>query len=379
MAGVVAPRLRVGLHVSQLIHAIPGGIGRVTQLLCDELPKYVDVVPFAVGSRHDRAGLATRLAPAIELHRVLGLPSIRWQYELWHHLRRPRVHLNIDVCHAPSLALPPTNAALVVSVNDVAFLRHPETFPTHGLRFHTRGLATARREAAAIIVPSEFTRDELVREGFERGRIHCVPLALQPVPQQPSTRRPDVLSMIGVQTPYLLSAGTLEPRKDHATLLAAFERSRIRQPTLSLVIAGPTGWLPDEGMYAKPGVIRLGHIPNSYLDVLYREAAIVVAPSIYEGFDLVVLEAMARGRPVIASRIPPHVELAGNAARFFPPRDVDSLAQHIDELLGDPDARDELGRAAALRSERFTVDITIAGHLAAYQRAAGVPRHTASR
>jgi glycosyltransferase involved in cell wall biosynthesis len=185
--------------------------------------------------------------------------------------------------------------------------------------------------------------------------------------------------MIGVQTPYLFTAGTLEPRKDHATLLAAFERSRIRQPSLSLVIAGPTGWLPDEGMYSKPGVIRLGHISNSYLDVLYREAAIVVAPSIYEGFDLVVLEALARGRPVIASRIPPHVELAGNAACFFPPRDVDTLARCIDELLGDPDARDELGRAAALRSKRFSVDCTIAGHLAAYERAAGVPHRTSTR
>ena len=175
MAGVVGPRLRVGLHVSQLIHTIPGGIGRVTQLLCDELPKYVDVVPFAVGSRCDRAMLETRLAPRTELHRVLGVPSIRWQYELWRHFRRPRVHLNIDVCHAPSLALPPTSAALVVSVNDVAFLHHPETFTTHGLRFHARGLATARaaKPPRSSFLPSSPGTNSSARGSNGAGSTAC--------------------------------------------------------------------------------------------------------------------------------------------------------------------------------------------------------------
>jgi glycosyltransferase involved in cell wall biosynthesis len=378
MTNAGAPRLRVGLHVSQLIQPIPGGIGRVTQMLCDELPKYADVVGFAVGSRRARGELEARLGPSVSLQSVRSLPSFRGQYEVWRHLRRPRVNLNLDVCHAPSLAVPPSDAPLVVSINDVAFLRHPEAFTPHGLRFHKNGLAIARREAAVIIVPSEFTREELIREGFEPARIRCVPLAVHPGPTQPRSDVPDVLFRLGVRTPYVLTVGTIEPRKDHATIVAAFERARRHHPSLSLVIAGRTGWMsnPATTRLSQPGTTLLGHVNDSDLDVLYRNAHAVVTASIYEGFNLTVLEALTRGCPVIASMIPAHRELAGDAARYFRPHDVDMVADNIEELLHDRDMRARLAQAGQRRAERYDVNAAVRGHLAAYEQAAFGPRLT---
>jgi glycosyltransferase involved in cell wall biosynthesis len=357
---------------------VPGGIGRVTELLCQELPRHVDVVAFASCPRRARSDIDARLGRGdhcgVEF-RCLGSGAPRWRYELWHRYRGRRIDLDVDVCHAPSLAVPPTSAPLVVTVNDVAFLRHPETSTPHGVRFHERGLDIARREAAAIITPSEFTRDELVREGFDRSRIHCVPLGVRP-PARPSaeiaaTTR-ERLRARGVDGRFLLVAGTIEPRKDHATIVAAFDRLRARHPDVRLVVVGAPGWAPKQidRVLDRPGVVALGFVSDAELDLLYRRADVVVTASIYEGFGLPVLEALARGRPVVASAIPPHREIADGAARLFAPGDADALAIEIDDLLDDPDARVALGRAALERAACFSIPATIAGHLAVYERAA---------
>jgi glycosyltransferase involved in cell wall biosynthesis len=361
-------RLRVGLHVGQLLQPVPGGIGRVTQMLCDELPQYTDVVAFSAGARRARRALSERF-DHIEFHGV-GPGSPRWRYALWHRDRRHRIEMNVDVCHAPSLALPPTTAPLVVTINDVAFLRHRAAFTPHGVRFHERALEIARREAAAIIVPSAFTHDELVREGFDPDRLHRVPLAIRAATLSDLSAQPSPRSARGG---YLLVAGTIEPRKDHATLIAAFGKVRAHRPDLSLVIAGARGWLPNNTAKAleRAGVVVLGHVSDTDLDRLYRHAEIVVNASIYEGFGLTVLEALVRGCPVIATAIPAHTELADDAARLFPPGDVDALAAAIGDLLDDRVARDRLRRAAVARAGCFSMAATIEGHLAAYEHAAG--------
>jgi glycosyltransferase involved in cell wall biosynthesis len=360
--------VRVGLHVGQLFQRIPAGIGRVTELLYEELPRHAHVVAFASCSPSARRVFDTQVADGVEF-RSVGSTSPRWRYEMWQRFRRPLLDLDIDVCHAPSLAVPPTTAPLVVSINDVAFLRHPETFTRHGVRFHERGLAIARREAAAIIVPSEFTRRELLREGFDARRIHRIPLSVRG-PAPAAADLSDVLRRRGVRPPYLLAVGTVEPRKGHATIVAAFERLRARHPDLSLVIAGAVGWLPKQQVCAlrRPGVVALEQVDNDELDALYASTEVVVNASIYEGFGLTVLEGLARGRPVVATAIPSHVEVAGGVARLFSPGDVDGLELLIDRLLRDSTARAELGRAGLERARRFDVATTIEAHVAVYER-----------
>jgi glycosyltransferase involved in cell wall biosynthesis len=213
-------RLRVGVHVGQLLQSVPGGIGRVTELLCAELPQHTELVAFASGSRSDCGRLASRLGPEVEF-RGMQMLSQRCRYELWHRTRRPRVGFGLDVCHAPSLAVPACTAPLVVTINDVAFLRHPETFTRHGVRFHERGLTIARDEAAAVITPSRFTRDELIREGFDGSRVHHVPLGL-PSPGSPDPARTrHLVEALGVTGPYVLVTGTIEPRKAHHVVVDA--------------------------------------------------------------------------------------------------------------------------------------------------------------
>ncbi len=364
--------MRVGLHVGQLFQPVPGGIGRVTELLCEELPRHAEVVAFASTSRHSRRQFRARVGETVDF-RSIGSTSPRWKYEVWNRFRGGRIDLGVDVCHAPSLAVPPTTAPLVVTVNDVAFLRHPETSTPHGIRFHERGLDIARREARAVIVPSEFTRTELLREGFDARWLHCVPLAVR-VPE--CLHRPTLLAGLrsrGVRRPYLLAVGTIEPRKDHATLLAAFARVRIRHPDLALVVAGAPGWLPADARRAlgHPGVVAVGAVPDADLDSLYDHAAIVVNASIYEGFGLSVLEGLAHGRSVVATGIPSHIEIAGDAARLFEPGDVDALTAHIEAVLAEPDRGFDVARVGRERARQFDVASTIAAHVAVYELAAG--------
>jgi glycosyltransferase involved in cell wall biosynthesis len=363
------PRLRVGVHVGQLLQSVPGGIGRVTELLCAELPRHTELVAFASGSRTDCWRLATRLGPEVEF-RGLQMLSQRCRYELWHRTRRPRVELGLDVCHAPSLAVPASAAPLVVTINDVAFLRHPETFTRHGVRFHERGLEIARVEAAAVITPSSFTRDELVREGFDRERVHHVPLGIsRPGCADPATTLACVRAL-GVTGSYVLVAGTVEPRKAHDVVVSAIRELRARGVDISLVIAGPIGWMPAEAVVAlqQPGVIMLGQVCDAQLDALYRNAAVVATASMYEGFGLTVLEAMARGRQVVASDIPAHAELLGDAGTLVAPGDPDAMADAIEARLADPTCTSS--RVAFRRAAQFRPEATIDGHLAVYRAAA---------
>jgi len=366
MTGQPSRRLRVGLHVGQLAQPIPGGIGRVTEMLCAELPRHADVVAFASCPPYRRGRIRARVNGVAEF-RGLGVLPPQWCYEVWQRRRR-RIDLGVDVCHAPSLAIPPTRAPLVVTVNDVAFIRHPEMFTAHGARFHERALAIARREAAAIIVPSAFTLTELVHEGFEPARIHHVPLTASAPLGCGSRDAEQHLRSLGVREPFLLAVGTVEPRKNYETIVAVLAHVRGRIPEVSLVVAGNPGWnaTPAASGLEAAGVVFVGPVRDDELDFLYRRAKIVLNASIYEGFGLTVLEAMARGCAVVASDIPAHGEVGGGGVRLVPARDVDAWADVICRLLVDRGARARLGRLARERSGRFTLARTVAGHLTAY-------------
>jgi glycosyltransferase involved in cell wall biosynthesis len=330
--------LRVALHAGQLDQPVPGGIGRYVEGLLRHLPE---------------AG--------VTVERFAG---DRWRYEAWHRFRRPVVRTGGDLVHAPSLAVPPPGRRpLVVTVHDLAFRTHPDCFPPRGRTFHERGLALARDEAAAVVVPSEATAAELRAAGFEPARLHVAHhgIDLPPLGQLES-REPQR---------YLLFVGTVEPRKGVDVLLAAHAALRRQgHPDLELVIAGPPGWGKPPALDG-PGVSAPGQVDEARLDALYRGAAALAVPSRSEGFGLPALEAMARGCPVVASQAGALPEVVGGAALLVTPGDPDALAAALDRVLTDESLADSLTAAGRRRAATFTWSACTAVHLAAYQAALG--------
>jgi glycosyltransferase involved in cell wall biosynthesis len=364
-----APDPSVALHVGQLLQRIPGGIGRYTRALIDQLPPVgVDLSTFAAGD--PSVALAGTFPGFVEL----GRPYAPWRYELWHRFRAPKVRVPADVVHAPSAAIPPVGERpLVVTVHDVAFLRHPELFTKHGVAFHTRSLELTRRHAAAIITPSRFTHDELVREGFDAGRIHVIPhgIAVGPAPATAETERR--LRWVGVESPFVLFVGTVEPRKGIPVLIEAMHAVRARHPDVTLVVVGRPGWGDVAGLDA-PYVRRLGSTDDDVLEALYRAAAVVAVPSMYEGFGLPALEAMARGAPVLAADRTSLPEVVGDAGILLDPEAADDWAAAITRILDDPAERARLQEGGVARAAGFTWTASALAHRAAYVAALRGPR-----
>ncbi len=356
--------MRAGLHVGQLLQPVPGGIGRYIVHVARNLPAAdVEVVPFGAGAP------STRVQSLIGTTVDLGWPRGPLRYELWHQLRRPRVDLDVDVVHAPSLAIPAVrDVPIVVTVHDVAFLREPEAFTRRGLTFHRRGLEIAHREAAAIITASRFARDELIDVGFDRDRIHLAPHGVETrVPESPAQMRAR-LDALGLDRPYIVAVGTIEPRKGLDTLAKALGAARATEPDLELAIVGPAGWLAVSGLDA-PGIHRLGTIDERTLDAVYRNAVACAVPSRYEGFGLPALEAMARGCPVIASNATSLPEVVGTAGTLVPVGDVEAWAHALVTTLRDDTLREEMSRRGRERAEGFTWLGSAHAHAAAYAAA----------
>lgn len=355
--------MKVAVHAGQLLQAVPGGIGRYEIELLRRLSAHgVEPVAFGAG---DRPRSVDRRVPWIDL----GAPHGSVRYEMWHRLQRPRVRIEADVVHAPSLAIPPVrDRPLVVTVHDIAFRRLPEVTTKRGGRFHRRGLALARKHARVVIVPSVFTGLELEREGFERARIAVVPLGVDP----PRPRDPDeidaAVARAGVQRPYVLTVGTVEPRKGMTTIAGAVEKLRRARPDLTLVVAGPPGWGEVTGL-DRPFVRVIGAQPWSTLDALYRRADAFCLASLYEGFGLPVVEALARSVPTVVTTGSALVEVVQGAGGLFAPGDVDACAQQIGRLLDDAGYRAGLVRAGLARAAELTWDNCAEGHRGVYARA----------
>jgi glycosyltransferase involved in cell wall biosynthesis len=267
-------------------------------------------------------------------------------------------------------------------VHDLAWRIRPGEVPWQQRLYFRALLPRALREAAAVLVPSESTRRDLLdlyaRVRSLESRVEVIPEGLPlAVPPGPLPE--------GVEPGFILAVGTVEPRKNYPRLLTAFRQLRGRHGSVpfiingrpgvpQLVIAGRTGWAYGDTVRriaAEPGVRYLGHVDEPTLSALYDSASVLAFPSLYEGFGLPLLEAMARGLPAVVGSAGALPELALGAAIAVKPDDVDAIAGGLERLLADEGLRQKLGEEGRRRAAAFTWDHAAESTLAVLRRIGG--------
>jgi glycosyltransferase involved in cell wall biosynthesis len=247
----------------------------------------------------------------------------------------------------------------VLTLHDCAFVDHPECFTRFFAAWYQWLLPRLARRVAHVLTVSEFSRQRII----ERLRVapervtaiaNGVDARFQP---QSSAAVAAMRERLGLPERYVLSVGSLEPRKNLPRLLAAWQQVATSHDDVSLVLVGGSNsnTFRAAGLAAPPPrVLHAGYVAHDDLPLLYSGSTLFVYPSLYEGFGLPVLEAMACGAPVICSRTTALPEVAGDAARFVDPLDIEALAASLHELLSDPPGCAALAALGPARARLFT-------------------------
>jgi len=374
--------LRIGIDYTAAVRQ-GGGIGRYTRNLIRAL---------AALDRENRYTLFTAgrgddgLGPWPENFRLRSLPfSDRWMHIFWQRLRLPVpvqvVTGPLDLFHSPDFVLPPTGRApAVLTVHDLSFLRFPQFF-VPGFRAYLEGaVSRAVKRARHILADSQSTRRDLIALlSVEPERVSVlypgVEGRFRPVEDGRELAR--VRARYALPERFVLGLGTLQPRKNFATLMEAFRR--LPAADLHLVIAGGRGWMFEDtlALAEQPDLVGRVHFPgfvdDADLPALYTLARVFAFPSWYEGFGLPVLEAMACGTPVVAADNSSLPEVVGEAGLLVDAADAEAVAEALERILGDAELRARLIAAGREQAAKFRWEDAARRLLAVY-RAAGHER-----
>ncbi len=310
------------------------------------------------------------LAPGAGV-RVRTVPlTDEWLARLWHRLRLPipveLVTGPLDVFYSPDFVLPPTRRGTrtLLTVHDLSFLRYPEAFVPPLLRYLERVVPRSIARADRVLADSAHTRSDIVSLlAVPAGKVRVLYSGVDArfSPQGGPDEDEWLKGRYGLKPgAYVLSVGTLQPRKNYVRLMRAFAALRpgTLGPGCQLVIAGGRGWLYEDILAEseKHGdrVRILGFVDDADLPALYRNAALFAFPSLYEGFGLPVLEAMACGVPVVCSDASSVPEVAGDAALLVDPLDTEGLTAAMDRVLRDANLRQKLVDRGLAQAARFS-------------------------
>ncbi len=342
------------------------GVGRYTRHLIEHLGPLALADDARLGLFYfDYRGNATPISiPGADLKPFRALPG-RWMQAAWRVLPYPDFATlagPADVYHFPNFVLPPLRRKRsVVTIHDMSYLRFPQYAEKRNLRRLNDVLPRSAARADAIVTVSHFSAMEIAASmAVDPARIHVTHLGVEPQFQPVDEDRLAAMrATLGLDRPYLLTVGTLEPRKNHALAVDVFERLGDRFDGL-LAVAGSPGWhvepiLERFRRSSRADSIRvLSHVPEALLPALYSGAETFLFPSFYEGFGLPPLEALACGTPVIVSEGGSLPEILNTTAVVRPGVfDADAWTEALTALLtedrGRRHARRETGRQHAAR------------------------------
>jgi glycosyltransferase involved in cell wall biosynthesis len=372
--------VRVGLD-NRLVEYGAGGTATYAEQLVLQYAQLGAEHEFYVLHNKNARGPA-QLGPNFHPARIRTLPKHR--IEQWT-LPLEVARFRLDVLHSPDF-IPPLRLrtfASVITIHDLAFMHFPDIHTEHGRRYYGQ-LDRAVHVAERIIAVSECTAAD-VRNLLspDRGRLHVVYEAADPFfsrfdAERDARELATMRSELGLHDRFILFVGTIEPRKNLAMLIEAYDalRGRLGEEAPPLAVVGPRGWLADdvfEAVAARDlgGAVRFaGRVSKERLRMLYGAATLTVLPSLYEGFGLTALEAMACGSPVLASSAGALPEVGGDAAMYANAADASGWTDAMEELLGDEARRQAMSEAGLRRAAMFSWERAARETLEIYRLAA---------
>jgi glycosyltransferase involved in cell wall biosynthesis len=367
------PPLRLAIEATSLLGARTG-VGTMTRAVLDRVAARPEMHTTALlVSWRGRGALAAEL-PAGTARRALVFPA-RLAHLAWQRFDHPAVR-GFEVVHGTNFVVPPApGAAELVTVHDLGPWRFPDLVDHHSLAY-PRLLERAVDRGAHVHVVSRFVADEVAGLGVAAERIHVVRNGFD----AGGSGDPD-RGRILAGGRYVLALGTVEPRKDLPTLVRAMPVVWAEHPDLRLVHVGSDGWgidafeaaVADLDPVRRERLVRLGYVSDETRSDLLAGAEVLAFPSIYEGFGLPPLEAMARATPVVTTTAGALPEVCGDAALLVEPGDAGALAEAIVTAVGDERERGRLIGAGLARARSFSWSTTADELVALYRDLAGRP------
>jgi len=282
-----------------------------------------------------------------------------------------------ELFHATEHLLPPLRGVpTVLTVHDMIFRLFREHQKPLNYWYLNATMPLYCRRADAILTVSESSKDDIVTHyGLDPDRITVIYEAASPefVPVPPGAQE-EVRRRYGLPERYMIHVGTIEPRKNLTRLVEALQLLRDRGVAIPLVVVGSKGWLYDslfgrvKELEAGQAVFFPGYVPLADLPAVYGAATVAAMPSVYEGFGLPVLEAMACGTPVVSSNASSLPEIGGDAARYFDALEVEEMAETIGEVWTDADLREEMRGQGLAQAARFSWERAAKETMAVYDR-----------
>ena len=367
--------MRIGFDGTPLLGQ-RSGVGHYTGRLLSHLVQQRPEWDYLLFSNRPFEPLEAELARTMPITNNFGLSRF-----IWMQLMLPRIirKMQPDLCHFPNNTAPLCqNSPAVITIHDASLFLHSRHHPPSRLVALRLLLPYVARRATAVITVSHYARRDLMRVlQLPAEKVHVIyeaaPDGFQPL-DDPSQRH-HIKTRYNLPDKFVLFVGTIEPRKNLKRLIGAMAKLRQRGDETRLVLVGPNGWLINgsleeevERLGLKGAVQNLGYVPQADLPGIYSLATVFAFPSLYEGFGLPPLEAMACGTPVLTSQQSAMAEICGEAAYLVDPTQEEAIAEGLACLLADADQRDYLRRCGLARAQQYSWERTARETAVVYEK-----------